>query len=241
MNLQIFNIEFILIVPSSTFFVFLLGIQTIYLGYSFIKSSESTKHLWWGISFIFWGIGALLAGTSYQGLGYELKCRGFEYCLYTSWFELSYLYFTAVSISAMAVVIAKSVLPDNKRKPLYIYGALIFIIYTLLLLSGTMGSIKFLISYELFTLFFMPPFLIFFIINVIYYKKQKDDLNKTLIITWVLFLAVNLSYYVYLFSGLTDSLYKNFGIWFSANDVLHVTLIFWMLFIQLKLKKVLDQ
>ncbi|MBI9109421.1 MAG: hypothetical protein JEZ04_21935 [Spirochaetales bacterium] len=236
-DINLFGTDIILIVPSSTFFVYLLGIQTVILGISFLKTKNSTKHSWWSLSFIFWGIGALLAGTSYQGLGWELKCRGMEYCLFSSWFELSYLFFTALSMAAMTTAISKSVLSKAKERPLIIYGGIVLSVYMILLLTGTIASVRFLISYELFTLFFMPMFIVFFIISIIGYRKHKDKLNKTLIITWILFLVVNLSYYVYLFSGLTETLYQNFNIWFSANDVLHVTLIFWMLFIQLKLKK----
>ncbi|MCK5731795.1 MAG: hypothetical protein KAH13_02140, partial [Tenericutes bacterium] len=143
----------------------------------------------------------------------------------------------AVSISALAIAIAKTVLVEEKQKFLNLYAIIALSIYTILLLAGSIIESRFLISYELFIIFFMPLFLIFFIYSVIEYKRKKDCLNNTLIITWILFLIVNLSYYVYYYLGITESLYSNYNIWFSANDVLHVTLIFWMLYIQFKLKK----
>ena len=108
------------------------------------------------------------------------------------------------------------------------YGTISVIIYTIVLLIGSIISRQFLISYELFTIFFMPMFVLFFVISVVQYRKNKDELNKTLIITWILFLVVNVSYYVYYFLGFTEALYENTGIWFSANDILHVLLIVWM-------------
>ncbi|MCK4551549.1 MAG: hypothetical protein KAU02_01435 [Tenericutes bacterium] len=70
---------------------------------------------------LFWGLGALSVGMSYQGLGYELKCAPYDICIFTSWFELCYLYSTAVSISALAIVIAKTVLIEGKQKFLKLY------------------------------------------------------------------------------------------------------------------------
>ena len=225
----------IIIVPSSTIFVYILGAITILLGISFLKQKREVSY-WWSISMIFWGLGAILAGTSYQGLGYELKCSGEVYCSFTSWFELSYLYVTAMSIAALAVAIAKSILPIDKQKPLLYYAIISSIVYPIILVLGSVLEIRFLISYELFTIFFMPLFIVFFVYSIINYRKQKDELNRTLIITWILFLAVNVSYYVYFYLGFTESLYDNFGIWFSANDVLHVLLIIWMIYLWRKVK-----
>jgi len=209
----------IIIVPSSTIFVYILGAITILLGISFLKQKREVSY-WWSISMIFWGLGAILAGTSYQGLGYELKCSGEVYCSFTSWFELSYLYVTAMSIAALAVAIAKSILPIDKQKPLLYYAIISSIVYPIILVLGSVLEIRFLISYELFTIFFMPLFIVFFVYSI----------------TWILFLAVNVSYYVYFYLGFTESLYDNFGIWFSANDVLHVLLIIWMIYLWRKVK-----
>ncbi len=228
---------FILNKPSSTFFIFFLGIQTIVLGITFLKNRQYDTHLWWGIAMVFWGVGALLAGTSYQAFGYQLKCVDYSYCIYTSWFELAYYYVTALSMSSLGVAIAKTILPKNKRLFLYYYSAIAIIIYTILLLIGSVVSNKFLISYELFTLFFMPLYIVFFVYSVVLYKQEKDALNKQLITTWLLFVVVNASYYIYYFLGVGESLYTNTGIWFSANDVLHVALILWMGYIQFVLKR----
>jgi hypothetical protein len=233
----LFGRQVTIIVPSSTFFVFLLGFQIVYLGYSFLKNKGSETHLWWGIGMVFWGLGTLSAGLSYQGLGYMLKCEGLEYCQFTSFPEMLYLFLTAISMGALCIAIGKTLLSNHKQKTLIYYGVITVLVYTIVLLLGSLLSNQFLISYELFTIIFMPMFLLFFVISVIQYRRNKDELNKTFIYTWILFLIVKLSYYVYYFLGLTESLYENTGLWFSANDVLHIALIGWMAYIQFVLKK----
>lgn len=230
----------ILIVPSSTLFIYALGIVTILLGVSFLKNKKEVSN-WWGIAMVFWGLGAVLAGSSYQGFGFELKCSGETYCLFTSWFELSYLFATAMSIIALSVAIAKSILPVEKQKPLLYYATISMIVYPIILVMGSIFEIRFLISYELFTIFFMPLFVVFFIYSILLYRKQKDELNKVLIVTWILFLVVNLSYYVYYYLGLTEAIYQNWNIWFSANDVLHILLLFWMIFLWIKVKPLIQK
>lgn len=241
LDLMMFGKTLTIIVPSSTVMVFLLGFQVVFLGGSFLKNKKDTAQFWWGIGMLFWGLGALAAGMSYQGLGYELKCQGLEYCQFTSFPELVYLFLTAISMGSLCIAIAVSLLKKEFQKPLIYYGIISVTIYTIVLLAGSIISNQFLISYELFTIFFMPMFLLFFIISVVQYKRSKDELNKTLLYTWILFLIVNISYYVYYFLGFTESLYENTGIWFSANDVLHVALILWMLYIQFILKRKIEQ
>ncbi len=234
-SIELFN-KWIIIVPSSTVIVYLLGIQIIYLGYSLIKDKQKL----WGISLLFWGVGTILAGTSYQGLGYELKCSLNPYCLFTSWFELAYLFVTAISISLMALAFAERFAKDRVKKYLIGYGKITIVIYTFILLLGSILENQLMISYELFTVFFMPLFVVFFIININNYKCDRNRLDKTFIFLWLGFLAVNLAYYVYYFLGFTTDIYQQTGAWFSDNDVLHVGLILWFLYFQLKVKKELS-
>lgn len=217
-----------IIVPSSTVIVYLLGIQIVVLGYLLYHANKPL----WGVSLFFWGLGTLLAGTSYQGLGYELKCDGNPLCQFTSWFELSYLFVTAISISLMGVAFAKDVLAKDQQKALmyYSYGAIGG--YTILLVLGSIRNNAFLISYELFSIFYMPLFVVFFVINVRQYSRTKSTLNKSFITLWLLFLLVNILYYAYYLPSFTQTLYDNTGIWFSANDVLHIGLIGWFLYFQ---------
>ncbi|XMB72990.1 hypothetical protein RJI07_03530 [Mycoplasmatota bacterium WC30] len=221
----------ILIKPSSTFFVYLLGVITIIFGVLIYRKKTEESKTWWGLALIFWGIGTLLAGSSYQGFGYELKCDGLEYCLFTSWFELSYLYVTALSITLMSFGVSIKTLKNSSLKLYNRITSIGFLTYTLSLVLGVLLELKFLISYEWFLVFFLPYFLSFFILNIKGYKKDKNSLDKGLIIVWLIMLVVNLAYFVYLFSGLGELLYENYNIWFSANDVLHIGLIGWMYYI----------
>ena len=148
--------------------------------------------------------------------------------MFTSWFELSYLFVTAISITVMAYAVAEKTLKE-RSKDLYLKIVTIgLVIYSLTLVIGTIVEIRFLITYEYFLIFFMPYFVSFLMMNIKGYKHHKNDLDKGLIIVWLLMLVVNVVYFAYFFSGIPEGLYENYGVWFSANDVLHIGLIGWM-------------
>ncbi len=88
--------DIILIQPSSTILVYLLGLIMIAIGVYFLvaKNNQQSRY-YWAIGLILWGVSAIVAGTSYQAFGFELKCRGQEHCLFTSNFELVYMLLTA--------------------------------------------------------------------------------------------------------------------------------------------------
>ncbi|MCK7485156.1 MAG: hypothetical protein MZU97_06075 [Bacillus subtilis] len=82
-----------------------------------------------------------------------------------------------------------------------------------------------LVTYEFFMAFYLGSFLLMFVWNIKHYRIHKDSMNKRLIGIWFLFLGVNIGYFVALFSGYATPLYESTGIWFNANDVLHVLII----------------
>lgn len=127
----------------------------------------------------------------------------------------------------MALAFAQECTKGTTNTYLRLYGKIALVAYTIILVSGAIGSIQFFISYELFTIFFMPLFVVFFVINIIRFRQTHQEPDRQFIILWILFLVVNLGYYVYYIPGFTESLYTQTGIWFSANDVLHVGLILW--------------
>lgn len=215
--------DWVVIVPSSTILVYLLGIEILWIGIWLMRRRQTL----WGAALLFWGVGTLLAGTSYQGLGYELRCAGLEFCRFTSWFETSYLFVTAISISLLAMAFSKDFLAGLPQQLLDGYAKGALVIYTILLLFGSILDVRFLITYELFTVFFMPLFVVFFLINVRQYRAKQDENNRRFILLWILFLVVNVAYYAYYLPGVTTSLYEATDIWFSANDVLHVGLMLW--------------
>ena len=53
--------EIILVQPSTTFFVYLLGVVAIGAGLYFFRIRAGQRsRLWWGIALVLWGVGALL-------------------------------------------------------------------------------------------------------------------------------------------------------------------------------------
>jgi len=72
--------------PSSSILVYSLGLFALVLGLYFLEiQAGEVSRFWWGVALLLWGIGALLAGTSYQAFGFQIKCVGQEACAWTSW------------------------------------------------------------------------------------------------------------------------------------------------------------
>ena len=98
----IFSQTLIIVQPSSTIFVYMLGFLTITMGVLLVRKKPTQAFVWWwGIALILWGIGAVLAGTSYQAFSYEIKCAGKLFCIWTSLWEIFYLIFSVGSVNAM--------------------------------------------------------------------------------------------------------------------------------------------
>ena len=99
-NLTLFGQDIIFIQPSSSFFVYFLGIITSAYGIWFVAhNNQQSSRKFWGVGMILWGISALVAGTSYQAFGYMLKCAGKTYTLFTSKWELVYMLLTCYCIN----------------------------------------------------------------------------------------------------------------------------------------------
>ena len=239
-ELNIWGNKKIIVQPSSTFFVYLLGILTIYIGLFFIRNIDNQEsRLWWGIALILWGLGALFAGTSYQVFSYEIKCSGREFCLWTSWWEIVYLIFSVGSVVAMIMAQSYSCVNEKWRTPISIYAFVIIVSYIIIVLIGSIIPVKFMISFELMVLFLAPNILVFFFLNSWKYFKYKYRLDLVLVVIWISLGIIIGIYYLYLVSGITERLWEN-GIWFSENDVLHIGLIVWMIYIRITLNKHLN-
>ena len=237
-NITIGNV--ILTQPSSTVIVYVLGVFIILLGVRFlIKKQDHVSRKWWGFSMIFWGAGAIFAGTSYQAFGYQLKCVGVEYCNFTDWWEIMYLLLTAISIGMLVIAMSYCVARGKTRRIMKMITYISIPLYAVILAVGSIIPVKFLVTYELFCLFFMPHFVVFFILSVKEYRIKKDVMNKRFIITWILFLISNVAYYVYYWLGISEKLLKSTGIWFNQNDVLHMLLLGWMIYIWIALPNVI--
>ena len=236
-KLEIDSMDIVLVQPSSTVLVYALGILAIAAGLYFVRiRKDQRSRLWWGIALILWGAGALFAGTSYEGFSYEIKCAGRAYCGWTSWWEVIYLMLSVASVDAMMLAQAYSCAVGKQRRAMSIYALVNIVGYVIITLIGAFVPVKFLISFELLILVAAPNILIFFILNGWRYYKLRDRMDLALLGTWI-GLAVTIGvYFLYLVLGITQTLWAQ-GIWFSENDVLHIGLIVWMIYIALVVSK----
>jgi hypothetical protein len=223
----------ILTQPSSTVLVYLLGILTIGVGLNFCwLRGEQVSRLWWGVSLLLWGIGTLLAGTSYQAFGYQIKCAGRETCAWTSWWEVVYLMLQQVSMDALLVAIAHSCTEGMLHTALLGYALLSAVGYVLLTFIGAIVPVKSLITFELMVWVSTPLLLIMFTLSAWRYYMLHTAMDLALVGAWVLLLLTMMAYWLYDKLDITPKLWaKGTGIWFSQNDVLHIGLILWMIYI----------
>lgn len=210
--------------PSSTLWVFLLGLVTVGVGVAYLRTKGEIP-AWLGINFVFWGVGAWVAGISYQAFGAALKCVGDAPCSWTNGVELFYMILTVLSINALLVAYSGFTQGTTSRRLKWM--ALISVCgYGVLQGVGMLMPNQFLLSYEFMLIFLAANIVVMMRIS---YQRKALSLHARLWTIWLLFLGVNAAYFVALFSGYAVPLYESTGIWFNENDVLHVLLLVWML------------
>jgi len=230
---ELFSLKIMLVQPSSTFFVYLLGFITIVIGICLIRIKKNQKFIfWWGIALLLWGTGAILAGTSYQAFSYEIKCAGRTFCIWTSLWEIFYLILSVGSVNAM--LMAQTHLGERNKwsKIMVRYAPMNFIAYVIIVVIGTMIPIQFMISFELMLIFLAPTILFLLIINLLKYFSLKERIHRALVIIWISLILIIGFYFLYYMLDITNILWEQ-GIWFSENDILHIGLILWMIYIGL--------
>jgi hypothetical protein len=225
------TLEFYISQPSSSFLVYLLGILVTFAGVKFFMiAGDEVSRFWWGISLVLWGVGAIIAGTSYQAFGYELKAARREVSSWTSWWEVIYLIFQQLSMNAMTVAIAYSSTTGTLREILIWYSIIITIIYPIITLIGAFVPVKSLITFEWMVEISLPSFIVFCILNSVRYIQFGYTMDLVLLGSWILIYLSWWGFMKYWKSGLTEKLWKK-GIWFSENDILHIILIIWALYV----------
>ena len=236
-QIEVVSSTFILVQPTSTFIVYLLGIFTVIIGLYLLRVSKQHRFvLLWAIALILWGLGALFAGTSYQAFSYEIKCAGRSLCIWTSWWEIIYLILSVGSVDAMMLAQARLTSKRKYYSAMCTYAVCNFLVYVLIVAIGSVIPIKILISFELMVVFLVPSILIFVLFNLRRYLRFKQSLDLQLLLIWLLLIIIMSVYFFYLTSGITEMLWAH-GIWFSENDILHIGLIAWMIYIGFTINK----
>jgi len=211
--------------PSSSIIILILALLTMALGIHYVSSKKSRFVYWLGINFIFWGLGALFAGLSYQAFGYYLKCSGLTHCVFTDWVELLYMTLTVISINCILMAYA-SLMKNYKLYLLLKKVAFSSVaVYSLFQGIGMLVPVQFMLSYEGMLLFLSPNIIIFIFLS---YTYRKEPLHHRMLSLWIVFIFINLAYFVALFGGQGQMIYNSTGLWFNENDTLHVLLILWM-------------
>lgn len=227
----------ILVQPTSTFFVYLLGLIALLFGVYFLKISKNNKFVyWWGIALVLWGIGAIFAGTSYQAFSYVIKCAGRDFCVWTSLWEILYLILSVGSVNAMLMAQANLDEKSHWNRISKTYALMNFLIYEIVVVIGAIIPVQFMISFELMILFLAPTILFLLISNILNYIAHKRRINFSLTIIWVFLILIIGLYFLYFMLGITDVLWQQ-QIWFSENDVLHIGLILWMSYIYITIRR----
>lgn len=226
--------DFVLAEPSSTFFVFLLAIVILALSYRFLKDAKHQRsRIWFGLSMLAWSLSTFSAGVSYQIFSYELKCAGRQICLWTTGWEIAYLFLYVVSVKLLVIAVSHCCASDRVRRFFLGYALMMGIIYSAILGVGVWMPNQFLISFELMVLFLVPSYVLMFLLNLKNFRVTKQLVDIRLIKAWIGMLLITIAYFVFYLSGVSGWLWLR-GIWFNANDVLHLLLIVWALYIHFK-------
>jgi hypothetical protein len=231
MRIELGSFQFVLSQPLSSFIVYFVSLFDIYVGYKFLTESQNQKSKYYfGLGLLLTGVAALLAGTSYQAFGYEIKCNGKEFCTWTSWWEIIYAFFSGLGMNLFLISSAHSNATGKFRTVIQSYAIINSILYSILLFIGAFTPIQFLVSFEFLSLTSTPSVFFFIWLYNQSYKQTKEESNLYLRNTWIILVAVILTYAVYLILGITQILWEK-KIWFTENDVLHVGMIYWVYYI----------
>lgn len=219
--------------PLGSFLVFTLALLWIGVGIYFLATARQQRsRVWLGVALVLGGLGAGQAGISYQAFGYELKCAGRDICAYTNGFEVGYSVTQAWSVSAMLTAVAFACTTGRVRKGLIWYSVLNAVVYCFVALAGVMLPSKLLLSFEVLMLFALPGIIAVIVVTA----RSTLEVARPILWAAILLIGVNVAYFAYYAAGVTQSLYNGGqGFYFSENDVLHVGMIAWLIFVAWKL------
>ena len=211
--------------PWSSALVFALALLWLGVGIYFLVSRRGQRsRTWFGLSLILGGLAAGSAGISYQAFSYELKCAGRDFCALTNGYEIAYSLMQVASMSAMVVAVAYALATERARRAITVYAVLNLVVYVAVTVAGILLPSAFLLSFELLLLFAVPALVIAAVLAI---RRWQEPLARRILWVLVLLVLVQVAYLLYFALGITESLWAS-GIYFSANDVLHVGMLAWL-------------
>jgi hypothetical protein len=219
--------------PLGTFLVFLLAGLWVAAGIYFLRTRRGQRsRQWLGIALILGGIGAALAGVSYQAFSYELKCAGLDVCRLTNGWEVGYSLTQACSVSAMLIAVAHACTTDRLRRGLIVFAVVNAAAYLVVTIVGVLAPSAVLLSFAVLMLFALPGILIVIVVAGRRYASTRDPMDRSLVVAAVLLVAVQVAYFAYYAAGITAVLWDDgTGFYFSENDVLHIGMIIWLWYV----------
>jgi hypothetical protein len=219
--------------PLGTFLVFLLAGLWIASGIYFLRTRRGQRsRQWLGIALILGGVGAALAGVSYQAFSYELKCAGLDLCRLTNGWEVGYSLTQACSVSAMLIAVAHACTTDRLRRGLIIYAVANAAVYLVVTIVGVLLPSATLLSFAVLMLFALPGILLVIVVAGRRYLATRDPMDRSLVIAAVFLVLVQVAYFAYYAAGITAVLWDDgSGFYFSENDVLHIGMIVWLWYV----------
>ncbi|TXI81449.1 MAG: hypothetical protein E6Q44_04320 [Flavobacteriales bacterium] len=219
--------------PLGTVLVFALAALWVGVGIYFLVSRRGQRsRAWLGVALILGGLGAAQAGVSYQAFSYELKCAGEQFCRYTNGFEVGYSLTQAWSVSAMLIAVAYACAQVRGRRLMIGYAIANAVVYCLVLAAGVLLPDKTLLSFEVLMLFALPGVITVIVVSAVRYRRTKDTAARWILWAAILLIAVQVAYFAYYAAGVTQSLWDaGAGVYFSENDVLHVGMVAWLVFV----------
>ena len=212
--------------PTSSVLVFTLALLWIGVGLAFLLGRHDQRsRMWFGASLILGGVAAGSAGISYQAFSYELKCAGREACTLTNGFEIAYSLLQVGSFSAMVVAVAWALAGLRVRRGISIYAVVNLVVYVAITVVGVIVPSALLLSFEVLLLFAVPALVM---VAVLAWSQRRTMLGRRVLWVLILLVGVQVAYLIYFASGLTASFWAS-GVYFSANDVLHVGMVAWLI------------
>jgi hypothetical protein len=213
--------------PLGSILVYFLALLWLAGGIHFwrIRGGQRSRQ-WMALALVLGGVGAGLAGTSYQFFGYELKCAGRDLCLWTNWLEVAYLMLQTTSSSAMLIAVAYACTTGALRFWLVVYALANSAAYIALATCGALTGTRALISFELLTVFASPGLLFIMAIAAVRWLRDRESMDLAILGAGAWLTVTIAAYSAYLAAGLTASLWDDgTGFYLSENDVLHVGMV----------------